>query len=523
MSILKTRKETPLGFSKKTFLFIAFLYLLILIKTSWVSDDAFLTFRSVDNFINGYGLRWNVLERVQIYTHPLCMFLLSGIYYFIRNPLITFYITSIIISLLTHYFFAFKIAKHTEKLIIGTAILAFSKAFIDYSTSGLENPLTHLLVILFLASFFNSDEFSYKQIFTLFFIASLSAFNRMDTFLILLPSLLYILFKRRTFNAIFSAAIGFLPFILWELFSLIYYGFPFPNTAYAKLATGIEKTLLIKQGFYYLQDSFLRDPVTLIVILCGILIVFWNKKIKDTLVATGVFLYLVYVIQIGGDFMSGRFFSTLLLISTVLLVRSRFFERILQNARLYCYLILLILGSYTISPYTFLSEENGIADEKSVYYSATNLLQPELINNNFIMPNYYWAHNGFRHNLNGKKKTIRPSSGMYAFYAGSDIHVVDLHGLGDPLLSRLPPVEQEDFRIGHFFRSTPAGYWKYDRSFGNEIEDPNLHKYYEKLSILIHDKNLLSPQRLITIWRMNTGYYNYLLDDYLAGKDSTHE
>ena len=515
MSTLKTNKNSLTGFSKKIFLLIALLYLLILIKTSWVSDDAFLTFRSVDNFINGYGLRWNILERVQIYTHPLWMFLLSGVYYFIRNPLITFYISSITISLITLSIFALKFAKNTEELIAGSTILFFSKAFIDYSTSGLENPLTHLLVILFLASFLYSDEFLLKQIFTLFFIASLSAFNRMDTVLIFLPSLLYILFKKRTFKALFYAVAGFLPFIIWELFSLIYYGFPFPNTAYAKLATGIDKALLFKQGFFYLQDSLLRDPVTLIVILGGILIAFSDRKNKDTLVATGALLYLIYIIQIGGDFMSGRFFSTLLLIGTVLFIRSHFFNQYPQKTRGYFYLALFILGIYTVSPFSFLTKENGVADEKSVYFSATNLLEPELINTNFLMPNYYWADNGLRHNLIGKKKTIRPSSGMYAFYAGPEVHVVDLHGLGDPLLSRLPPTEQEEFRIGHFFRSPPAGYWEYDRSFGFALEDEGLRKYYEKLSVLIHDENLFSPQRLIMIWRMNTGYYDHLLENYL--------
>ena len=32
-----------------------------------------------------------------------------------------------------------------------------------------------------------------------------------------------------------------LPLLAWELFSLLFYGFPFPNTYYAKLNTGIPK------------------------------------------------------------------------------------------------------------------------------------------------------------------------------------------------------------------------------------------------------------------------------------------
>jgi hypothetical protein len=53
------------------------LYVLAFIRNAWICDDAYITFRTVDNFIQGYGLRWNIQERVQTYTHPLWMFLLS--------------------------------------------------------------------------------------------------------------------------------------------------------------------------------------------------------------------------------------------------------------------------------------------------------------------------------------------------------------------------------------------------------------------------------------------------------------
>ena len=500
--------------------FFILLFLYILLRTAWVSDDAFLTIRSVDNFTNGYGLRWNILERVQIYTHPLWMFVLSSFYYFIQNPLITFYSTSIIISLATVYLFAITFVKSSEKLILGFTILLFSKSFIEYSTSGLENPLTHLLILFFFMAFLKEDNFSLKKVFTLFFIASLIASNRMDTFLILIPALLHTLIQKRSFRTILYASLGFSPFLLWEVFSIIYYGVPFPNTAYAKLATGIDSTLLIEQGFYYFRDSLLRDPVTLIIILTGTCLAFFSRKTKDVLISTGILLYLIYIIQIGGDFMSGRFFSALLLIATILIMRFQFPYHYSQKLKLISYIIVLFLlqSFYTYSPYFYDESKNrGIADERAVYYPATGLLN---VNWDTLEPDYYSTYNGIDSNTMGKKKTIRPSSGIYAFYAGTDVHVVDTFGLGDALLSHLPPIEQKDFRVGHFIRAVPAGYWKFDRSFGNEIEDKNLHKYYEKLSVLIHGERLITSERIIIIWRMNTGYYDYLLDAYTNAIDS---
>jgi hypothetical protein len=42
-------------------------------ERAWIGEDAFITFRTVDPFVNGNGLRWNPDERVQTYTHSLWM------------------------------------------------------------------------------------------------------------------------------------------------------------------------------------------------------------------------------------------------------------------------------------------------------------------------------------------------------------------------------------------------------------------------------------------------------------------
>src|SRR6266511_3782860 len=141
-----------MGTSPKQIIYLfVFIIFIILIRTAWVADDAFLTMRTVDNFVNGYGLRWNVLERVQIYTHPMWMFLLSGVYYFIRDPFPVFYGLTILLSIIAIYIFGVKFTTSPAKAVVGFSVLIFSKAFIDYSTSWLEIPLTHLLIVVFLA------------------------------------------------------------------------------------------------------------------------------------------------------------------------------------------------------------------------------------------------------------------------------------------------------------------------------------------------------------------------------------
>lgn len=63
------------------------LYAWLLIRTAWVSDDGFITLRSVQNYIHGYGMVYNVGERVQTFTHPMWFLLQSVInFIFLKLP-----------------------------------------------------------------------------------------------------------------------------------------------------------------------------------------------------------------------------------------------------------------------------------------------------------------------------------------------------------------------------------------------------------------------------------------------------
>ena len=62
-----------------------FFYFVILVRNAWLCEDAFITYRVVDNWTRGYGLRWNTVERVQVYTHPLWTLLLGAVQFVARD------------------------------------------------------------------------------------------------------------------------------------------------------------------------------------------------------------------------------------------------------------------------------------------------------------------------------------------------------------------------------------------------------------------------------------------------------
>src|SRR5690606_8146586 len=120
--------------------------------------------------------------------------------------------------------------------------LIFSRSFIEYSTSGLENAMTHLLLAVFFTKFFLLEEKKDIPWFALSLITSLALFNRIDTVLLYAPAWLYLLLVHRREIRWKALALGALPFLFWEIFAFIYYGFLFPNTKYAKLGTGLSLT-----------------------------------------------------------------------------------------------------------------------------------------------------------------------------------------------------------------------------------------------------------------------------------------
>ncbi len=525
-------------------------FILLFLRTAWVGDDVYITLRTVDNFVNGYGLVWNVAERVQSYTHPLWMFLFVTIYAPTRDAYFTALFASFLASFLTFWL----AARRDGFAWLGATILLFSKAFVDYSASGLENPLTHLLLVLFFIYFIEKPSSPFR----LALIASLIALNRLDAILFVLPALVYLLLSsslrddalpskqsprrvgdcfvgKNTLLAktapgrLLAITIGFLPLLLWEAFSLFYYGFPFPNTFYAKLQTGIPQNVLLVQGLVYFLDSLQRDPLTFIVVFAGIGLALWRGGTRERLLALGSLLYLGYVLYIGGDFMSGRFLTASLVVSALLLIR---LLRDLAPRWKYATIGAVVFLGLFATPPNFVLDLNqarftehdlvtGINDERAFYYPISGLMNFRP-GKEIPFAEEGWVEHGKALRASGKAVVYEGNVGFIGYFAGPRVFIVDGYALCDPLLARLPaqrPALSEvevsgKWRIGHYERAAPDGYLVTLRTGVNQIRDPNLAAYYDQLALITRGP-LFSRARLFAIWKMNTGQFDYLLAESL--------
>jgi arabinofuranosyltransferase len=474
-------------------LLLTIVFAAVVLRTAWIHDDAYITFRTVDNFVHGYGLRWNAAERVQTYTHPLWMLAIAACYFVTREIFFTVLLLSVVLSVATVLLVAFGRGRATAAGCLAVLALILSRAFVDYSTSGLENPLTHVLYAAFLVVFFRWRD----RRFLLALLASLAAVNRIDTLLLYVPVLVFVAADDESGRGVKDMLPGFLPLIAWEAFAIFYYGFPFPNTAYAKLfETGVGTGERVTHGLYYLVNSLRVDPPTLLVIGAVSAAAIFARDRRQVVVALGIAAYVAYVVIIGGDFVTGRFLTAPLLGAVVLLSRRDLPPRALLAAA-----AALVVACAVRAGGTPLMDGHGIADERPYYNPYTGLTAAL---RHVRVADHPWAIEGLEARRDHLPVAIRGDIGLFGFYAGPDVHVVDVWGLADPLIARLPARRDMSWRVGHFTRAMPAGYPETLASGSNRIADRRLAALYDRLALITRGP-LFDASRLAAIWKMNTG------------------
>ena len=490
-------------------------FLAVLIRTAWLSDDALITLRTVMNVTHGFGLRFNIDERVQTFTHPLWLAVVTAWYYVTWNVYFAAFVSSVLLSVYAFWLAVTRAASVWQSAAV-VVVLFFSRAFVDFATSGLENPLSYVLLACFVYVFARSEssapEASRGLLTRLWLLASLLYLTRPDDVILVAPMLAMGSVRLWKSGAIRAALVGVLPAVLWTLFSLVYYGFPFPNTAYAKLAMGVDPAELRTQGALYLIDSLDRDPLTLTTIAFAVFLAVKQRHRAALALASGLVLYLGYVVSIGGDFMAGRFVAVPLFGAALL------FGTFIEGPRSFWIaagVLFAALGSAGShlplwSNSTFGDSANkptGIIDERGVYFRDKSLVLAR--RSTFREPEWPKA------NPASRIYQVMPTCGLMGT-AGLDlgpyVHLLDECALADPLLAHIPAVYNPEWRTGHYRRIIPAGYKETLETGTNVIKDRGLHAYYERLSTLTRSDRVWSWTRLNEIAAFGWGRYDRLID-----------
>lgn len=359
----------------------------------WSTEDAFITFRVVDQLLSGNGPNFNVGERVEAATSPLWMYLLGlfkVIFGFVPLPWIA--VTGGFLLTLAGLLLAMLAARRLERarghggflVPVGMLVFCCVQPVWDFTTSGLETGL----VFAWLAGAFyalttrlrdhegGADRLSPLRPYWAPVLIGLGPLVRPDLAVATVIFLLAYLFaSRRDWRLIAeSTAVALALPVLYQLFRMGYYGAIVPNTAIAKEA-GLTQW---DRGFNYLTD--LVGPYLLLVpaVLVGLLYAVRSEgpsrlmgASKDesardsdrqasldraviTLapLVSGAILGL-FVVKVGGDFMHGRLllpalFCLLMPIASIAVERSR--VAVVQGVILVLIAVWCVAGLFTLGP-----------------------------------------------------------------------------------------------------------------------------------------------------------------------------
>ncbi len=558
--------------SKKIFnpiiwpLIIAFIIIILILRESWFCDDAFFTFRNSLNLHYGFGPVWNPGEKIQNYTNILWMFLIS-----IANAQ-NIYLWTVILSIIfviftvICFFNIAKLSRNFRSLSLSLLILCFSWVYIDFGTSGLETPLSGF----FIASTFYITRLISKNktnsIFPIGLWVGLSYLVRPDLILItfldsfLILSLKNVSNKNNFINIkklfIFGSAI-FLIIFCWLIFSTLYYGFPFPITAYTKLSTGISRLEILSKGISYGINFLFADIAGSFLIFLAFVIPFINNssrsknknffgklnleiinKYKTSIV---IFSSIFYIIWIGGDFMIGRFFYPLLVYSACSFTFSN--KNIFNFRKVNLTIISIAICLFSLwgnarIPYTLglscCAPEYSLTSFSHLKYGQElrgwGILNVAAHSKGFYAPYTYFFDSKFlRKSSNHLKKVYESNKSFYpkkeiisgwlplldkdlikevhgfasiATHLGPYTKAYDNIGLTNHMQSRMPVIEKTTWQPAHFEKV-------YFKLHANELinNDKDISILNKSFKIITQQK-LLSPKRLREIFKQNIGYYN---------------
>lgn len=318
----------------------------------WILDDAYISFRYALNMLQGNGLVFNSGERVEGYTNFLWTMLMAIPIGLGFDPTLPSAIGTMLIGLSSIwlvYAWGLRLSASEDpkdglqssvrSLLLLTAplILAVNTPFMLYGVrgSGMETPLFSLLMVA--GAWAVHEARTPRQTFAAGLIFALMVMTRPDGVLAVGMAGLYLLarslpdwlkgrprFAELLCSPVATFVYGFLicfgPYYLWRY---LYYGYPLPNTFYAKVGSGWAQYL---RGFDYSYEfaASMGWRFLAVVFLLGIAALWWrewrgkafdwaNFKLETLHLVGMIALYLVYIVYVGGDHFPGfRFFVPLL-------------------------------------------------------------------------------------------------------------------------------------------------------------------------------------------------------------------
>lgn len=299
-------------------------------------DDAHITFRYARNLVEGNGLVWNIGERVEGYTNFLWTVLIAfGVWFFqvdarwigLVFALIAFAANLVVIARLARSVSS-SIRPAVASMPFAALLLAVQDTFTEYGTTGLETGFASLLVnvgVLILV-----EKTTVRASFVAGLVLILAVLTRPDHSLFYAVGSLVVFVThapsvwraraegaramwRAGLSSMIAYAAPFTIYLAYLAWKLSYYGSIVPNTYYAKSANLSYWVQGDIYGRVFLAQSHFWIVLPVFLVVMPFAYRASEPARRFVLFALpSTIAYAIYVAKVGGDFMHGRFYVTLL-------------------------------------------------------------------------------------------------------------------------------------------------------------------------------------------------------------------
>jgi hypothetical protein len=464
-------------------------------KNYFIQDDAYIAFVYAKNFAHGYGLVWYPGLDEYGYTNFLYTLVVGTVMFWVPGVDPEYISASInfisyLAALTLTYLLSFRLSGSKLAAACAVLILATHHTFSAYASGGLETMTVTALVIGFYYILFSYHSSLSSRHYPLAILASAALLTRLDSAILLFPSYVYLLYrqceehfatKQSSFSALTAAmtnktlrlAAGIPTLCVLALlgWAKLYYGYALPNTFYAKIPgdtsmvwlgqryilkylelhhyipavlLGLSLIILLFKSFSLLKCA--RQGVNTPAQLAGSIPQPLSSDSSNhyliaplfTLVAT-LFIWLGYVVYVGGCFMEFRLLVPILPIFAVVV----FVALVKGNFRNIKFILLLIAPFLVFGNIhhglKFKTDANKLQfvdmENNRVSRGRTAVIEPISGNSQWltIPANANWRKIGIAlHRIFAEEKsnelviaTINP--GAIAFY--SNLFIIDTVGL----------------------------------------------------------------------------------------------
>ncbi len=346
---------------------------------NFTAEDAYITYRYAENFVNTGSLVYNEGEPINAMTSPFHAILSAALFYTTGQTVLGNKIIALLLLLFSALLVWVRFRNHPQWQLLALVLMLMPPSVLLWTFGGLETPILLFLATLtvFLAD--RTPPFSLNLLCVVFLLAGLAFLTRYDSILFFLPVMLHAASKARSVNHIVMALIGaaILP-IAWFAVSILYYGDLLPTSFYVKTPNGNFGNLVFNG--IYIASYLLYVGIIPVLVLALVLLrskhrtlqlLDWHFKSMGWLYL-GLLLELLYGLTIATHHMmfSFRFFvpylpATVIIVVDLIRRASETNEVDLSSGRTATLLIgfLLCLSLFQLyqTVYTYNNSVNGIS------------------------------------------------------------------------------------------------------------------------------------------------------------------